>query len=61
MEQQVKVLQWNIGSGVTISSFDVDSTDDGLHFKVNHRSHGLHAFNNLVKISGVQSDVPELN
>ena len=49
----------NVGSAVTISSFDVDSTNDGLHFKVNHRAHGLHAFNNLVKISNVQSDVPE--
>ncbi len=49
----------NIGSGVTISSFDVDSTNDGLHFKINHRAHGLHAFNNLVKMSDVQSDVPE--
>jgi hypothetical protein len=48
----------NIGSGVTISSFDVDSTNDGLHFKVNHRAHGMHAFNNLVKISGVDPDVP---
>jgi len=48
----------NIGSGMTISSFDVDSTNDGLHFKVNHRSHGMHAFNNLVKISGVDPDVP---
>jgi len=48
-----------VGSGSTISSFDVDSTNDGLHFKVNHRAHGLHAFNNLVKISDVQSDVPE--
>ena len=48
-----------IGSAVTITSFDVDSTNDGLHFKVNHRSHGLHAFNNLVKISAVSPDVPE--
>ncbi len=48
----------NVGSAVTISSFDVDSTNDGLHFKVDHRSHGLHAFNNLVKISGVDSDIP---
>ena len=48
-----------VGSGSTIASFDVNSTNDGLHFKVNHRSHGLHAFNNLVKISDVQSDVPE--
>ena len=46
-----------IGVGCTIDSFDVDSTNDGLHFKVNHRSHGMHAFNNLVTISGVESDV----
>ena len=48
----------NIGSGVTITTFDVDTNNDGLHFKVDHRAHGLHAFNNLVKISGVDSDVP---
>ena len=47
-----------VGSAVTISSFDVDTTEDGLHFKVNHRSHALHAFNNLVTISGVESDIP---
>ena len=47
-----------VGSGSTIASFDVDTTNDGLHFKVNHRSHALHAFNNLVTISGVESDVP---
>ena len=47
-----------VGSGSTIASFDVNSTNDGLHFKVNHRAHGLHAFNNLVKISGVDPDVP---
>ena len=47
-----------IGAGCTINSFDVDSTNDGLHFKVNHRAHGMHAFNNLVKISNVESDVP---
>jgi hypothetical protein len=47
-----------VGSGATIASFDVDTTNDGLHFKVNHRSHALHAFNNLVTISGVESDVP---
>ena len=47
----------NIGSGVTISSFDVDTTEDGLHFRVDHRAHAMHAFNNLVKISGVESDI----
>jgi len=47
-----------VGSGSTVASFDVNSTNDGLHFKVNHRAHGLHAFNNLVKIEDVESDVP---
>ena len=47
-----------VGSAVTISTFDVDQNNDGLHFKVDHRAHGLHAFNNLVKIDGVASDVP---
>ena len=46
-----------VGSGATIASFDIDTTNDGLHFKVNHRSHALHAFNNLVTISGVDPDV----
>ena len=47
-----------VGSGSTIASFDVDQNNDGLHFRVDHRAHGLHAFNNLVKINGVDSDVP---
>ena len=47
-----------IGAGVTINSFDIDSTNDGLHFKVRHRAHGMHAFNNRVVIDGVDSDVP---
>ena len=47
-----------IGAGVTINSFDIDSTNDGLHFKVRHRAHGMHAFNNRVVIDGVNGDVP---
>jgi len=47
-----------VGSGITITTFDVNQNNDGLHFKVDHRAHGLHAFNNLVKIDGVDSDVP---
>ena len=46
-----------VGSGSTIASIDVDTTNDGLHFKVDHRAHGMHAFNNLVKIDGVDSDI----
>ncbi len=47
-----------LGAGATISSFDVDTTNDGLHMRVNHRAHAMHAFNNRVKIAGVESDVP---
>jgi len=47
-----------VGSGSTIASIDVNQTNDGLHFKVDHRAHGLHSFNNLVTIGGVDSDVP---
>ena len=48
----------NVGSAVTVSTFDVNQNNDGLHFKVDHRAHGMHAFNNLVNISGVDPDVP---
>ena len=47
-----------VGSGSTIASIDVNQTNDGLHFKVDHRAHALHSFNNLVKIGGVDSDIP---
>ncbi len=43
------------GGDVQISSIDVES--DGLHFKVNHKNHGMYSTQNLVKISGAQSDV----
>ena len=47
----------NIGSAHTISSFDVDQTNDGLHFRVAHRAHSMHSFNNLVDLDLVASDV----
>ena len=47
----------NIGSAHTISSFDVDPTKDGLHFRVAHRAHSMHSFNNLVNLDLVASDV----
>ena len=43
------------GGDVQISSIDVES--DGLHFKVNHKNHGMYSTQNRVKISDVQSDV----
>lgn len=30
---------------------------DGLHFKVNSKNHGMYSLNNLVDISGVESDI----
>ena len=29
---------------------------DGLHFKVNHNNHGMYSENNLINISGIESD-----
>ena len=43
------------GGDVQISSINVDS--DGLHVKVNHKNHGMYFEDNLVRISGAQSDV----
>jgi hypothetical protein len=43
-----------VGGGVTVSSVDLASVyQDGLHFKVNHRNHGMHSKTNDVIISGV--------
>jgi hypothetical protein len=50
-----------ISIGTTISGAFVNSSidiTDGLHFKVKHPNHGMYSPNNLVKISGVESDIP---
>ena len=48
-------LNYSNGGDVQISAINVDS--DGLHVKVNHQNHGMYFDNNLVKISGAQSDI----
>ena len=48
-------LNYSVGGNVQVSSIIVDS--DGLHAKVNHQNHGMYFSNNLVKISGVYSDI----
>ena len=48
-------LNFSHGGNVTISSIDVES--DGLHFKVNHKNHGMYSTENLVVIKDVQSDI----
>ena len=47
-----------IGSAATVSSFEVDPVFDGLHFKVNHRAHGMHNISNRVSIKGIKPDTP---
>ena len=48
-------LNYTHGGDVQVSSINVDT--DGLHVKVNHQNHGMYFNNNLVAISGAQSDV----
>jgi len=43
------------GGDVQISS--IDTVTDGLHIKVNHENHGMNFQNNIVSISGAQSDL----
>jgi len=44
------------GSELFISSA-IDIVSDGLHFKVNHKNHGMHSNTNYVTIKGVLPDV----
>jgi len=54
-----KTFFYNATSDPTIPVSLVSNSDsDGLHFKVNHRNHGMHSKSNLVVISNVTSDLP---
>lgn len=63
----------NIQGSLTISSGDlivngttitgtyptqISELTDGLHFKVSHNNHGMYAQNNLIELSGIESDIP---
>ena len=48
-------LNYSEGQPVHVSTVNVDN--DGLHIKVNHQNHGMYFDNNLVQISGVESDI----
>jgi hypothetical protein len=48
-------LPGGVGGAVTATSVTVDT--DGTHIKVNHLNHGMYATGNIVKISGVESDI----
>lgn len=45
------------GGGVFISADGIDTESDGLHIKVNHRNHGMHAEENNVVIRDVYPDI----
>lgn len=50
-----------ISIGTTVTAAFVNSSIDivdGLHFKVKHPNHGMYSPNNLIKLSGIESDVP---
>lgn len=64
----VKAVQYVNNSGITtnlnstigdvfIPTDGIQTETDGLHIKVNHRNHGMHAGENIVKISNVISDI----
>jgi hypothetical protein len=36
----------------------ISELTDGLHFKVNHNNHGMYSQNNLITLSGIESDIP---
>ena len=42
-----------LSGSIPTSINDTQTYKDGLHVKVNHRNHGMHARNNRVTISGV--------
>ena len=49
-------LNWASGGGGVLLD-TVDTENDGLHIKVNHKNHGMYFNNNQVAISGAESDV----
>ena len=50
-------LNFSAGGNVLISDDGVQVESDGLNIKVNHKNHGMHAGENIVKINGVESDI----
>ena len=50
-------LNASIGGNVLIPSDGIQVETDGLNIKVKHRNHGMHAGENIVRISNVLSDI----
>jgi hypothetical protein len=50
-------LNSSVGGNVRIPADGIQVETDGLHIKVNHRNHGMHAGENIVKISNVIGNI----
>jgi len=50
-------LNSSVGGNVRIISDGIQVESDGLHVRVNHKNHGMHATENVVRISKVSSDI----
>lgn len=50
-------LNGQFGGNILIPSDGIQVESDGLHIKVNHRNHGMHALENNVSISNALSDI----
>ena len=51
------IMNSNGSTGGAIEAKSVQVVNDGLHFTVDHRNHGMHHETNRVQVDGVQSDV----
>jgi hypothetical protein len=49
-------LNGNTGGGVLIDSDGIQTETDGLHVVVNHKNHGMHAGENIVRLTNVLTD-----
>ena len=52
------IMNYSVGkSGAVIPQSPIRTITDGLHMKIFHRNHGMHADGNVVTLKGVGSDV----
>lgn len=49
-------LNFSVGGNVVIPADGIQTQTDGLNVKINHKNHGMHAGENIVKISNVFTD-----
>ena len=49
------IMNYDIGGGLKPNN--IETITDGLHIVVNHKNHGMYSSDNLVNLSGVQSDI----